>query len=144
MEARDNMTDRSGRASPQELRYARILQLGARAGLVLLILCFALYVLGIVAPLVPLSDLPKYWGMSAPAFAAATNHPTGWGWLRQIGKADVAILAPIAFLAAVSALCGLAVLPQFIRRGEFAHAAILVLQVLVLVLAASNVVAVGH
>jgi hypothetical protein len=131
--------DRNRYASPEELRYARVLQIGARIGLAVLIVIFALYVSGAVQPLVPLSRLPQYWSLSARDFVAATNHPTGWAWLGRIGLADIAILAPIAFLAGVSVLCALAVLPRFLRRGDALHAAILVLQIAVLVLAASNV-----
>jgi len=130
--------DRNRYASPEELRYARVLQIGARAGLAMLIAVFALYVTGAIQPLVPLASLPRYWSLSAREFAAATHHPTGWTWLGRIGLADIAILAPIAFLAGVSLLCALAVLPRFLRRGDAVHAAILVLQIVVLVLAASN------
>ena len=135
------MNDRNRYASPEELRYARVLGIGARVGLVLLIVSFVLYVSGVVPPLVPLADLPKYWSLPAREFVASTHQLTGWAWLRQIGKGDIATLAPIAFLAGVSVLCSLAVLPQFVRRGEVVHAAILVLQIVVLVLAASHVFA---
>lgn len=135
------MDDQNRYASPEELRYARVLQIAARLGLVMLIASFAVYVSGALSPLVPLADLPKYWGLSAREFVAATHQPTGWAWLKQIGESDIANLAPIAFLAGASALCSLAVLPQFVRRGDIMHAAILVLQVVVLVLAASNLFA---
>jgi hypothetical protein len=138
------MDDQNRYASPEELRYARVLQIAARLGLVMLIASFAVYVSGALSPLVPLADLPKYWGLSASEFVAATHQPTGWAWLEQISKADIANLAPIAFLAGVSALCSLAVLPQFVRRGDTMHAAILVLQVVVLVLAASNLFAIAR
>ncbi|HUH93446.1 MAG TPA: hypothetical protein VL742_09975 [Casimicrobiaceae bacterium] len=131
--------NRNRYASPEELRYARVLQIGARVGLAMLIAIFALYVSGAIPPLVPLASLPQYWSLSAREFVAATHHPTGWAWLGRIGLADIAILAPIAFLAGVSVLCALAVLPRFLRRGDAIHAAILVLQIVVLVLAASNV-----
>lgn len=126
-------------ASPEELRYATVLSLGARAGLLALIAVFALYVSGAISPLVPLANLPEYWRLSAREFVALTHQPTGWAWLGQIGFADIATLAPIAFLAGVSVLCSLAVLPQFLRRREALHAVILILQVVVIVLAASNV-----
>ena len=135
----DPEDDRNRYASPEELRYARVLQIGARIGLAILIAIFVLYVSDAVPPLVPLSRLPQYWSLSAREFAAATHHPTGWAWLGRLGLADIALLAPIAFLAGVSALCSLAVLPQFLRRRDAVHAAILALQIVVLVLAASNV-----
>ncbi len=133
------MDDQNRYASPEELRYARVLQIGARVGLVMLIASFALYVSGALSPLVPLDELPKYWSLSAREFVAATHQSTGWAWVEQIGRGDIANLAPIAFLAGVSAICSLAVLPQFWRRGDTVHAAILVLQIVVLALAASNV-----
>jgi hypothetical protein len=137
--------DRQNRyASPEELRYARVLQIGSWAGLVMLIASFVAYVSGALSPLIPLTDLPKYWGLSAQEFVAATHQPTGWAWLEQLDRADIANLAPIAFLAGVSGLCSLAVLPQFLRRGDTMHAMILLLQIAVLVLAASNVVAIAH
>ena len=135
----DPQADRNRYASPEELRYARVLSLGARIGLLALIVVFALYVSGAIPPLVPLATLPEYWKLSAREFVALTHHPTGWGWLAQIGFADIATLAPIAFLAGASVLCSLAVLPQFVRRRDALHAVILILQVVVIVLAASNV-----
>jgi len=138
--AEDRRHDRQGRyASPEELRYATVLAVGGRLGLLALILVFALYVSGAISPLVPLASLPEYWKLSAREFAALTHHPTGWTWLEQIAFADIATLAPIAFLAGVSVLCSLAVLPQFLRRRDVVHAAILVLQIVVLVIAASNI-----
>jgi hypothetical protein len=141
MELGSQSDDRSRYSSPEELRYARVLQIGTRVGFVTLIVTFALYVSGALAPLVPIGDLPKYWGLSARAFVAATHQPTGWSWLKELAMADIVNLAPIAFLAGVSALCSLAVLPQFVRRRDTVHAMILVLQIVVLMLAASNIFA---
>lgn len=138
--AEEQRPDGRGRyASPEELRYATVLALGARIALLALIVVFALYVTGAISPLVPLANLPQYWRLSAREFVALTHQPTGWAWLEQIRLADIATLAPIAFLAGVSVLCSLAVLPQFLRRRDAVQAAILVLQIVVLVIAASNV-----
>ena len=127
-------------ASPEELRYAKVLALGGRIGLLALIVAFALYVSDAISPLVPVANLPEYWRLSAREFAALTRQPTGWAWVEQIRFSDIATLAPIAFLAGVSVLCSLAVLPQFLRRRDLLQAAILALQIVVLVLAASNVI----
>ena len=53
-------------------------------------------------------------------------------------------MVAITFLAGISALCSLAVLPLFVRRGDIAHVVIVVLQIVVLVLAASNLVVAGR
>lgn len=131
-------------ASPEELRYAGVLQIAARVGLILVALSFVIYTLGVLPSLVPLHQLPQYWGLSAREFVTATHTPTGWAWLRLIGKGDVLNLLAIAFLAGVSALGSLAVLPLLVRRGDRAQVVIAVLQIAVLVLAASNLLVVGR
>lgn len=126
-------------ASAEEHGYATILELGARLGLLLLVIGFLLYVCGAVPTLVPLDQLPRYWGLSAQAYAAATHTPTGWSWVRFIGRGENLSLAAIAFLAAASVWCSLRVIPLFARRGETVHVLLAVLQIVVLLLAASNV-----
>ena len=126
-------------ASPEELRYATVLDVSVKAGLVLLVLSFAAYLSGILPPHIPFDQLPKYWGLPLKEFVKATNTPTGWGWLRLIAKGDILNLVPIAFMAGASAICSLAVLPVFARRGENVQLVIAVLQIVVLVLAASDI-----
>jgi hypothetical protein len=131
-------------ASPEELRYAKVLDVSVKVGLGLLILTFAAYLSEILPPLIPFDQLPKYWGLPVKEFVKATNTPTGWGWLSLIGKGDMVNLVAIAFMAGVSAICSVAVLPIFARQGEKAHLVIAVLQILVLVLAASNILTAGR
>lgn len=133
------MTDSNKYASPEQLRYAKVLSLGVQAGFVILVVCFILYLTGILVPLVPVDQLPKYWGLSAAEFAKATGTPTGWAWLAQVSKGDMANLLGIVVLASVSAVSTLAVLPIFARRGDRAHVAISLLLVLVLAISAANI-----
>ena len=134
----------SPHASPEELRYARVLDLGVKAGLALLAVSFIAYVAGILPPQVPFDELPKYWGLPVAEFVKATHTPTGWGWLVLLGKGDMLNLLPIAYLAGVSAICSLSVLPIFAERREWAHFSIAALQIVVLVLAASDVFGRAH
>lgn len=131
-------------ASPEELRYAKVLDVSVKVGLGLLILSFAAYLSGILPPHIPFDQLPKYWGLPVKEFVKATNTPTGWGWLSLIDKGDMVNLVAIAFMAGVSAICSVAVLPIFARQGEKAHLIIAALQILVLVLAASNILTAGR
>ena len=128
-------------ASAEELRYARVLGAGVLAGFVLLVLSFLLYVFGVLQPLIPVDQLPKYWGLPVSEFVKATNTPTGWNWIGLIGKGDMLNLVGIVVLAGISAVSSLAVLPIFARRGETAHLLIAVLQIIVLVVSAANVLA---
>ncbi|MDD5249409.1 MAG: hypothetical protein PHY45_10510 [Rhodocyclaceae bacterium] len=133
------MTDPHKYASPEQLRYAKVLSLGVQTGFLILVVSFILYMAGVLTPLVPVDQLPNYWGLSASEFAKATGTPTGWAWLALIGKGDVLNLLGIVVLASVSAVSTLAVLPIFARRGDWAHVAISVLLVLVLAVSAANV-----
>ena len=86
-------------ASPEELRYAKVLDIGVKAGFVLLVLSFAAYLSGILSPHVPFDQLPRYWGLPVKEFVKATNTPTGWGWLSLSPRATSLNLVPIAYMA---------------------------------------------
>jgi hypothetical protein len=131
-------------ASSEELRYARVLDIGVKAGFVLLVLSFATYLTGILPPHIAFDQLPMYWGLPVSEFVKATNTPTGWGWLRLIAKGDIVNLVAIAYMAGLSAICCLAVLPIFARRGENVQLVFAVLQIVVLVLAASDILTAGR
>ena len=138
------MTDPNRYASPEELRYGKILEIGATIGLALLALSLVAYVFGLLPSLVPLDQLPRYWGLSAREFVKATHELTGWAWLGRVGTGEAVDLAAIAFLAGLSVLPSLAVLPLFARRRDVVHAVLVVLQIMVLLLAASNVLGAGR
>jgi uncharacterized membrane protein len=130
-------------ASPEQLRYAKVLGIGVQLGFFMLVATFIIYLSGVLPPLVPVDQLPKYWGLSAAEFVKATHTPTGWSWLAQIGKGDVLNLLGICVLSSISVVSTLAVLPIFARRRERAHLIISILLIAVLVLSASNVLAAG-
>jgi hypothetical protein len=128
-------------APGEQLRYAGVLGACVRTGFLLLVSSFLLYMLGVPHPLVPPDQLPQYWGLPVDQFVKATHAPTGWAWLAQVSHSDMLNLVGIAVLAAASTCSSLAVLPIFARRGELALFAIGLLQLIVLVVSASNLLA---
>jgi len=128
----------------EQLRYAAWLEGTARGGLALLVVTYFAYVLGAFAPLVPLDTMPALWNQSAAAYMAQTGSPNGWGWLAQAARSDLLNLFGIAILAGSSIVCLLAVIPLYARRGERIYVLVCVLQVAVLLLAASGLLTVGH
>ncbi len=128
-------------ASPEQLRYAKVLGVGVQLGFVMLVVSFVIYMTGILPPLVPVEQLPKYWSLPVSEFVKATHTPTGWGWVKQLDKGDMLNILGIAVLAAISAVSTLAVLPFFAKRGELAHFCISILLIAVVVLSASNLLA---
>ena len=135
------MDDPSRYATPEQPRYAGVLEVCVRAGFLLLLLSFVLYLLGIPRPVVPLDQLPQYWGLPVGKFVEATHTSTGWAWLAMIGHSDVMNLVGIAVLAGAPALASIAVLPVFARRGEYALLAVALLQLIVLLVSALNLLA---
>lgn len=128
----------------EQLRYARLLDLGTRVGLVLLVASFVLYLSGGVAPHVPLEQLPGLWHHPSARYIELTGMPTGWRWLGIVHRSDIAGLAGIAVLASCSLPALAALVPLYLRRGDRVHAALCVAVVLVIVLAASGLLAQGH
>jgi hypothetical protein len=123
---------------PEQLRYARLLDAGARLGMVVLVASFVLYTFGWLPPEVSLERLPALWSLPVGEYLTQTGVATGWGWLDRVAHGDVAGLLGIAILAAASVPCLLAMLPLALGRGDRPLAAMCVLQVVVIVLAASG------
>jgi hypothetical protein len=130
--------------SEEQLQYARWLDIGTRIGFGLLIATFALYASGLVAPHIPLSELPALWVLPVDRYLAATGLPTGWGWLRLAGESDVMNFAGIAFLSLVTLGCYLRIAASYLRRGDSPMALIVAAEIAVLLLAASGLVSGGH
>lgn len=132
-------------AQPEEqLRYARLLDLGTRVGLVVLVLSFAAYVFGLAESHVPVQRLAEVWQHPVARYLELTGSPTGWGWVALIHRGDVAGLVGIAILAGCSLVCLGALIPLYLRRGDKAFAFLCVAEIAVVVLAASGWLAGGH
>ena len=118
---------------------ARWLELGGRAGLALLVGSFAIYVFGLLPPLVPPQELTRLWHLPLERYLAVTGAPTGWGWLGALGRGDYLNFVGIALLASVTALACAAIVPALVRGGYRLQALCAVLQILMLLLAASGI-----
>ena len=125
-------------------RYGRWLAWGTRLGLALLAIGFVAYIAGLWAPHVPIDRLPALWAQPASELLKQTGVAAGWSWAALLHRSDMLVLAAIALLASCSIPCLAAVMPIFAARGERAFAVICVLQVAILVLAASGLLAGAH
>ena len=124
-------------------RYARWLAWGTRLGLALLVVAFLAYIAGL-PPHVPIESLPVLWQGSASELLARAGLRAGWQWASLVHRGDMLVLAAIALLASCSLGALAAVLPVFRKRGETVFVAICVLQIAVLVLAASGLLTAAH
>jgi hypothetical protein len=137
------MAEKSVKASGEQLTYANILNKGMLIGILILLITYAIYVAGILPTFFPVEDIPKYWTKSVKVFTHDLGAPTGWNWLGLVGKGDYLNFIGIAILAAVSIFCYLAILPGLIRKKDTPLVVIVILEVLVLVLAASGILKSG-
>jgi hypothetical protein len=140
------------RVDDEQRQYAAILQIGVDAGLLVLLVTFALYLSGVVDPSVPLHELPTYWGLSVHEYLEAVNAEhlhhehviTGWSWLSVVGKGDYLNFVGIALLGGITIVCFLGIIPTLLRKHDRIYAIMAGLEVVVLTLAASGLLAVGH
>jgi hypothetical protein len=126
-------------ATEEQLAYAKLLDTGMKLGLLMLVISFAIYVLGIFTPHVPVSDLPKYWSMPVKEYLKATDIHTGWSWIHMLGKGDFLNFIGIAFLSGVTIFCYIRIIPILFKKKDTVYGILAIIEVLVLVLAASGI-----
>ena len=153
------------KATAEQVAYAKLLDLGMKAGLLTLVITFAIYLTGIMPPHTPVNDLPKYWKMPVKQYLLETKidrhadeyaqipaqppelrkkyihdtnvHP-GWSWLHRINKGDFLNFIPIVFLASITVLCYIRIIPIFLAKKDMVYSLLAITEVVVLTLAASG------
>ena len=93
-------------ATQEQLLYANILEKGMLIGLVLMFITFALYVFGIMTPVIPLDQVASMWSQPVHDYLVALNDNflhqdhlvTGWAWVSYLGKGDFLNFLPVAIL----------------------------------------------
>ncbi|MGE4506543.1 MAG: DUF1634 domain-containing protein [Desulfovibrionaceae bacterium] len=128
---------------PEQIAYANLLMIGALAGIVIMIVTYLIYVLGVLPPHVDITMVPQYWGKGVSEYMHATDSPHGWDWLGLLGNGDFLNFVGLALLALMTIVCYLVLLPGYIRHKDYTYAAIAVAEVLVLGLAASGLLGSG-
>jgi hypothetical protein len=119
-------------------RYARWLDALTKLAFALTAGTFAVYVTGILAPAIPIAELPRVWGLPLDEYLARTGAPTGWGWLGSIAYGDYLNYVGMSLFACVALLSNLAIVLPLARRGERLMAALVAAQIVVLAVAASG------
>lgn len=137
------MGDERPKASEEQLTYAGVLNIGMWIGLLVLVVTFIIYISGFFQSFVPINDLPKYWGMKVTKFNETLGAPIGWGWVSLIGNGDYLNFIGITMLSGLTVLCYMAILPILIRKKDASYIVIAILEVAVLVLAASGILKAG-
>lgn len=131
--------DNEPKLHPEQSRYATVLHWCTLAGFITLVITFIAYVLGWLPSHVPVEQLPQLWTLPTAEYLKATNTPTGWSWLFNMGQGDFASQLGIAILSGCSILCILVIIPIYARSKNTVYVMIAVLEIAVLLASASGV-----
>jgi len=131
-------------ASPEQVKYANMLFWGSWLAIGIMLITYAIYVGGIIEPYIPLNEIPKYWSSPVHEYVEKAAMPVGWGWTSLLGKGDFLNFIGITILAAMTAVCFLiTLLPAYIKQKDWIFMGIVILEALVLTLAASGILGSG-
>ena len=131
------------KGTDEQLLYSKILNGGMLAGLSGLVLTFILYVSGILEPLIPLEKVETYWVLPVSEYLEKSGMQPGWAWFGNMQFGDMLNFLPIAFLSLLTVVCYIAIIPGFIRKKDTAYVVIAIIEILVLVFAASGILGTG-
>jgi len=123
--------------------YARVLSVLNKIGLGLLLATFILYVCRLLPSKIPFSRLSKYWSLPCEEYLRLTGISPGWSWLFLLGYGDFIPFLAISFLAIVTIICYLAIIPLYLRKGDKIYICLAIIEVFVLIVAASGILTIG-
>jgi len=122
-----------------ERTYAAVLERASIVGIAAIAAAYLLYVLHVLPLSVQVHDIAANWHLGADELVAKGLSPSGWGWIADLGQADVLSLAAIGFLTMTPLVCLAAASASFLKRKDYAFTVIGLLQILVLLVAISGV-----
>ncbi|NIR17565.1 MAG: hypothetical protein GWN86_28115, partial [Desulfobacterales bacterium] len=127
----------------EQVLYANILNKGMLIGLIGLVVTFILYGAGVLEPKIPLEEVQNYWVMPVSDYLEQSGIHAGWAWLGNLGYGDMLNFVPIAFLAGLTIVCYLAIVPGLLRKKDTTYVVLAIIEVLVLCVAASGILGSG-
>lgn len=128
----------------EQIVYGKVLSYGSVISLLAMAIVFVVYVAGVVPHYVDLEEIVELWGKSHHTFVEEAKVPTGWGWVGLIGYADYLNLLLLALLAFLTILCYIAIVPVLIGKKDWIYVTIALIEIVVLLLAASGFITTGH
>ena len=140
----DEKSTASLEATPEQVLYAKLLELGMYIGLLILFITFALYAFGIMDPYISMDKISGYWKLNVHEYLEHAGIKDGWAWLGMLKYGDFINFIGIAILAGVTIICYAAIVPTLLKNNDKVYAIFAVLEVIILGAAASGILAVGH
>ena len=146
------MKNNQQNASEEMILYAGVLERGMYTGLLLMFVTFLLYIFGVLEPVVPLERIDSFWNQPVHDNLVQVNRvflgwdelPIGWSWVKLLGYGYYLNFLSVELLSGVTILCYLFIVPGMFQRKDYWMASIALAEALILILAASGLLAVGH
>ncbi|MFC1821720.1 DUF1634 domain-containing protein [Thermodesulfobacteriota bacterium] len=135
--------DNNLKPMPEQIFYANLLFIGAWTGIALMIITYFLYVAGIISPHVDITVITQNWNKGVDEYLSISHSPHGWGWIKLLNKGDFLNYLGLVFIAVLTIICYIFLIIGYRKRKDWAYFAISLIEVLVLVLAASGILGVG-
>jgi len=130
--------------SPEQKVYARLLFWGSWLAIAMLLITYFIYVFGLIEPYIPVEKIPQYWSMPSNEYVHQAGAPTGWEWASLLNRGDYLNFVGLAFLAGMTIICfTVCLIPSYIKQKDTFFLVISILEVCVLVLAASGILGSG-
>jgi len=127
-----------------QMAYARVLSWTSTFGIIFIIAGYLIYVFQLLPFAVAPEAIAAQWHLRAAELHKAVPVPSGWDWIGQLGRGDVLSYASIVYLSSATIICLGAIIPVFIREKDHIYTTVTILQVLVLLFAATGVISGGH
>ncbi len=128
----------------EQIIYGKILSYGSKISILAMAIVFAVYISGVLPHYVDFEKVVELWGKNHHTFVEETGVPKGWEWVGLIGYADYLNLLLLAILAFLTIVCYIAILPVFAVKKDWVYLTITLIEIVVLLLAASGLITTGH
>ena len=116
-----------------------------KIGLLGMLVTGIIYFCGIMTPQVPLDEIVAAAKLPADAYLEKTGMPASpWSWTKHLNKGDVLVYLPVAWLSLITILCYCRVLPLYLKGKDRFFVGVIIIEIIVLSLAASGLCNVGH
>lgn len=137
------MNTEKTKPSEEQIIYADLLGIGTLLAILMLVIGFIVYLSGLLPNVVDFERLQDYWRLRVSEYIHQTNSPTGWGWVGLLNHGDMLNYLGVSMLAGLTIVCYLRLLPVFIKKGDKAYTIIILIEIAVLLLAASGILTAG-
>lgn len=129
--------------SAEQIIYANLLLIGVWVGIFLMFATYFVYISGLLPSHVDMQLIAQNWGKGVHEYMQITHSPDGWGWTALLVKGDFLNYIGFALLGLMTVVCYLVLVRGYIREKNWIFTTISILEIVVLLVAASGILGSG-